>query len=176
MESAAGYDLESLMRTYGNDVLRTAYMYVKDIHTAEDIFQEVFIKVNNHLHTFQGNSTIKTWIIRITINTCKDYLKSAYSRHTVPMEEFVEDNLSTEEDFSNLEREETIKGVKEAVMELPEHYKDVIMCVYFQELSMEQSAKLLDVPIGTIKSRLKRAKEKLKEIMERRLLYETNER
>ena len=63
------YDIENLIREYGNDVLRTAYMYVKDIHTAEDIFQDVFIKVNQKLSTFEGNSSIKTWIIRIAINS-----------------------------------------------------------------------------------------------------------
>ncbi len=172
MEAVTGYDLESLMRTYGNDVLRTAYMYVKDVHTAEDIFQEVFIKVNSNLHNFQGNSSIKTWIIRIAINTCKDYLKSAYSRRIVPMEEFMEDSITAEDSYADIERQETIQSVKDAVMELPEHYKDVIMCVYFQEMSMDQAAQMLDLPVGTIKSRLARAKEKLKEIMERRLLYE----
>ena len=172
MESVTGYDLESLMRTYGNDVLRTAYMYVKDIHTAEDIFQEVFIKVNANLHNFQGNSSIKTWIIRIAINTCKDFLKSAYARRIVPMEEFMEDSLIAEDSFADVERQETIQSVKDAVMELPEHYKDVIMCVYFQEMSMDQAAQMLNMPVGTIKSRLARAKEKLKDIMERRLLYE----
>jgi RNA polymerase sigma-70 factor (ECF subfamily) len=172
MESVTGYDLESLMRTYGNDVLRTAYMYVKDIHTAEDIFQEVFIKVNTNLHSFQGNSSIKTWIIRIAINTCKDYLKSAYSRRIVPMEEFMENSIIAEDNYADIERQETIQSVKEAVMELPDHYKDVIMCVYFQEMSMDQAAQMLELPVGTIKSRLARAKGKLKEIMERRLLYE----
>lgn len=172
MESVTGYDLESLMRTYGNDVLRTAYMYVKDIHTAEDIFQEVFIKVNANLNNFQGNSSIKTWIIRIAINTCKDYLKSAYSRRIVPMEEFMEDSIIAEDGYKEIERQETIQSVKDAVMELPDHYKDVIMCVYFQEMSMDQAASILELPVGTIKSRLARAKEKLKEIMERRFLYE----
>lgn len=72
-EDSPAYEIEALIREYGNDVLRTAYMYVKDIHTAEDIFQEVFIKVNQKLSTFEGNSSIKTWIIRITINACKDF-------------------------------------------------------------------------------------------------------
>ena len=68
---------------YGNDVLRTAYMYVKDKYTAEDIFQDVFIKVNRSLSEFKGNSSIKTWIIRITINTCKDFIIGSY--HLLPM-------------------------------------------------------------------------------------------
>ena len=95
-EKLPAYDIETLMRQYGNDVLRTAYMYVKDVHTAEDIFQDVFIKVNQKLSTFEGNSSIKTWIIRITINTCKDYLKSAWNRRVVPMMEYQEDAIVSE--------------------------------------------------------------------------------
>ena len=163
------YDLETLMREYGNDVLKTAYLYVKDIHIAEDIFQEVFIKVNKNLHTFKELSSIKTWIIRIAINTCKDYLKSAYHSRVVPMMEFVEDAITSDSDFDGIEREETIKTVKEAVMLLPEHYRDVIICVYMSEMSLEQAAESLNVPVGTVKSRLTRAKEKLKEMLERRL-------
>ncbi|ABX43943.1 RNA polymerase sigma factor [Lachnoclostridium phytofermentans] len=169
MQTENDYEIEDLVRTYGNDVLRTAYMYVKDIHIAEDIFQDVFIKVNNHLHTFQGNSSIKTWILRITINTCKDYIKSAYHRKMVPMEEFIEDSIVSESEFDAVEREETIHTVKEAVMALPEHYRSVILCVYFDELSMDETAKALDLPVGTVKSRLARAKEKLKESMEGRI-------
>lgn len=169
MQTEHGYEIEDLIRSYGNDVLRTAYMYVKDLHIAEDIFQDVFIKVNTHLHTFQGNSSIKTWILRITINTCKDYLKSAYHRRTVPMEEFIEDSIVSEGEFDAMERKETIHTVKEAVMALPEHYRAVVLCVYFQELSMEESAKVLDLPVGTVKSRLARAKDKLKGLMEGRI-------
>lgn len=164
-----GYDLEALMRQYGNDVLRTAYMYVKDIHTAEDMFQEVFIKVNKNLHTFQELSSIKTWILRITINTCKDYLKSAYHNRVVPMVDFVEDAITSENDFDNIEKEETIATVKEVVMELPEHYKEVVMCVYMNDMNLEEAAESLGIPVGTVKSRLSRAKEKLKERLEGRL-------
>ncbi|HCM12115.1 MAG TPA: hypothetical protein DHW85_02920, partial [Lachnospiraceae bacterium] len=100
-ENTAAYDIENLIRQYGNDVLRTAYMYVKDSHTAEDIFQEVFIKVNQKLSTFEGNSSIKTWIIRITINTCKDYLKSAWNRRVIPMMEYQEDQIISDTDFDS---------------------------------------------------------------------------
>lgn len=163
------YDLESLMREYGNDVLRTAYMYVKDIHTAEDIFQEVFIKVNKNLHTFRGQSSIKTWLLKITMNTAKDYLKSAYNSKVVPMMEFLEDAIVSEDDFSEIEKEETKKTVHQAVLELSEHYKDVVTCVYLNEMSLEEAAVNLGIPIGTVKSRLNRAKEKLRDILEGRL-------
>ena len=94
-------DLESMMRTYGNDVLRTAYMYVKDIHTAEDIFQEVFIKADRNKEGFRGESSVKTWLIRITVNACKDYLKSAYNRRVTPLQEFQENVMTSENDFAS---------------------------------------------------------------------------
>ncbi len=162
------YDLETLMRTYGNDVLRTAYMYVKDKFTAEDIFQDVFIKVNRGLGEFKGNSSIKTWIIRITINTCKDFIKSAYTRNVVPLMEFKEDAIVSEDDFEAIEKEETRKEVRQAVMDLPEIYQEVVTCVYFQEMSITDASNALGLAEGTVKSRLSRAKEKLKEVLERR--------
>lgn len=161
--------LEELMQTYGNDVLRTAYLYVKDIHQAEDMFQEVFLKVNKNLHTFRGESSIKTWLIRITINTCKDYLKSAYHQKTVPMFEFAEDVLTAEDNYKQVEQKEEAMTIKEAVQNLPEHYKDVVVCVYFKEMSMDETAQFLDIPVGTVKSRLLRAKDKLKVFLEGRL-------
>lgn len=169
------HTLESLMREYGNDVLRMAYLYVKDIHTAEDMFQEVFLKVNAKLHTFEGKSEIKTWLLRITMNTCKDYLRSAYHNRVIPMEQFEEEppgNKAWEQEddgYQRLEKEEEAHTVKEAVMSLPEYYRDAVLCVYFQEMSLEEAAKALGVSVGTVKSRLSRAKERLKRALEGRL-------
>ncbi len=79
-KSIIGHDIEKeiqrLMDDYGDDVLRTSYMYLKDLQNAEDAFQEVFIRVFNKFESFKGESSEKTWIIRITINVCKDMLRS----------------------------------------------------------------------------------------------------
>lgn len=159
-------DLESMMRTYGNDVLRTAYMYVKDIHTAEDIFQEVFIKADRNKESFRGESSVKTWLIRITVNACKDYLKSAYNRRVTPLQEFQENALMSENDFDGIERKETQQEVRNAVMSLPETHRDVVLCVYFQGMTVPEAAKALGLAEGTVKSRLSRAKDKLKQLLE----------
>lgn len=161
--------LESLMREYGDDVLRMAYLYVKDMHTAEDMFQETFLKVSQKLDTFEGRSSMKTWLLSIAMNTCRDYLKSAYHNKVVPMYDFAEKQLNTKGDFERLERAERQETIKDAVMELPEHYKDVVLCVYFRQLGMEETAQELGVSVGTVKSRLSRAKEKLRVVLERRL-------
>ncbi|HHU72014.1 MAG TPA: sigma-70 family RNA polymerase sigma factor [Clostridiales bacterium] len=163
------YDIENLMWEYGNDVLRTAYMYVKDIHTAEDIFQDVFIKVNSKLSTFEGNSSIKTWIIRITINTAKDFLKSAWNRRVVPMMEYKEDAIISDSDYESVENEDTNKMIMETVLSLPVKYKDVILSVYYNDMTIAETAEYLNLPEGTIKSRLSRARKKLKDGLEGRV-------
>lgn len=163
------HNIEELMREYGNDVLRTAYLYINDMSAAEDIFQEVFIKVNKSIYAFRGESNIKTWIIRITINQCKDYLKSAYQQKVVPMMEFREDSIITDDISDEAEKKEEAETVREAVQNLPEHYREVVLCVYYQEMSMKEAADALNLPEGTVKSRLLRAKEKLKCYLEGRL-------
>ena len=168
-ENEPGYEIETLVRQYGNDVLRTAYMYVKDIHTAEDIFQDVFIKVSQKLSTFEGNSSIKTWIIRITINTCKDYLKSAWNRRVVPMMDYQEDAIISESDYDEVEKQDTKELIKKSVLSLPAKYKDVVLCVYFQDMTITEAAKALSIAEGTAKSRLSRARQKLKSILEGRI-------
>lgn len=163
------YDLEELIRSYGTDVLRTTYLYVKDKAAAEDIFQEIFLKVSQNIADFQGKSSIKTWILRITINLCKDYLKSAYQKRVVPMMEFTEESLEAEDQYEEVEKRETEKTVKEAVSKLPEYYKDVVICIYYQEMSVKETANALKIAEGTVKSRLKRARERLRKSLEGRL-------
>lgn len=163
------YDIETLMRKHGNEVLRTAYSYVKDKFTAEDIFQEVFIKVYKNLENFRDESDIKTWIIRITINTAKDYLKSAYSRKVVPMMEFKEDQLVSDNDFEEIENRDRDEQVKKTVMSLPEQYREVLLCVYYHDMSVADTAKSLGIAEGTVKSRLSRARDMMKNKLEGRL-------
>ena len=169
--SMEALDLESLMRTYGNDVLRTAYLYVKDIHLAEDIFQEVFLKVNSRYDSFRGRSSLKTWLLQITINTCKDYLKSAWNKKVETTDEFKTQQV-VEEGYEKIEKKEDNQVVKNAVMELPDKYKEVVLCVYYQEMSIEEAAKVLHIASGTVKSRLNRARQKIKNSLEREVSYE----
>ncbi len=169
MDNDNGTDIEGLIEQYGDDVLRIAYMYVKNIHTAEDMFQEVFIKVNRNLSKFKGNSSIKTWIIRITINTCKDYLKSAWNKRVVPMKDYQQDNIVSDSDFEEVESQDIANSIKETVLELPVKYRDVILCVYYGDMSIIEAAETLDIAEGTVKSRLYRARKKLKPLLEGRV-------
>ena len=163
------YNIETLMREYGNDVLRTAYSYVKDKFTAEDIFQEVFIKAYKSLDSFRNESAVKTWLIRITINAAKDYLKSAYNQKVVPMMDFKEDMLTSEDDFEEIENRDRDEQIRNTVMNLPEQYREVLLCVYYHDMSVAETAKSLNIAEGTVKSRLSRARDLMKNKLEGRL-------
>lgn len=165
-ETQEGYDLETLMRTYGNDVLRVAYSYVKDYDTAEDMFQEVFIKVNGKLDTFRGDSSMRTWLLRITVNTCKDYLKSAYRQRVVMFEEEEEANIPAPDMMEKIEQKQDAVRIRKALLKLPEKYREVLVCLYFEERSVVETAKILGLNEGTVKSRLSRARERFRAVLE----------
>lgn len=157
---------------YGNDVLRTAYLYVKDYSTAEDIFQEVFLKVNEKKSTFREESSIRTWIFRITINCCKDYLKSAYYRRVNVIEEIPETVTNYEEIEEQILKKEETKRIRTLLLMLPNKYREVLICIYYAQLSMKETAVCLHISEGTVKSRLSRAKNKMKKLLEGGAGYE----
>ena len=123
--------IEALIDLYGNDVLRIANMYTKNVTIAEDIFQEVFTKVAQKLHLFKNESSEKTWIIRITINTCKDYLKSSWKKRVTSTDILPEQISEENNPAQNILNFETSKIIINAIYNLPIIYKDVILLYYY---------------------------------------------
>lgn len=158
-------NIVELMNLYGNDILRMCLIYVKDYHLAEDITQETFIKVYQKLDTFKNKSNIKTWIISIAINNCKNALKKN-SKEVVTLEDI---NLKYNENFS---KDENIQLVSKEVSKLPYKYLQVVMLFYYQELSIKEISHILKVPQATVKTRLKRARERLKISLKEEMFYE----
>lgn len=158
-------DITKLIKLYSNDILRMCLVYVKDYHLAEDITQETFIKVYQKLDTFKKKSNIKTWIVSIAINNCKNTLKKN-SKEVAPLEDLT---LTYNENFS---KNETKISVTESISKLPNKYLEIIMLYYYQELSIKEISRILKVPQSTVKTRLKRAKEKLKIYLKEDLFYE----
>lgn len=160
--------IENLISLYGNDVLRIATAYTRDKTISEDIFQDVFIKVARNINKFENRSSEKTWIIRITINTCKDYLKSYWNKKVIPMETIEYDVLTHSED-SILQEEKSSLIIKE-ILKLPIKYKEVLLLYYYQDLLTADIAKILNIPEASVRTRLRRArdiiKDKLKIILE----------
>ncbi|MFS1518831.1 sigma-70 family RNA polymerase sigma factor [Bacillus sp. SCS-151] len=91
--------LVNLMKNHGDMVLRVAFTYVKDKQLAEDLSQEVFIRCYQSIHHFENRSSYKTWIYRITVNCCKDYVKSWSFRNIIPRSVVKRDNEQYLDEF-----------------------------------------------------------------------------
>lgn len=158
--------IDQLMREYSDDILHLVYTYVKNRTIAEDLAQEIFIKCYEKLKQFNQQSTIKTWLYRIASNHCKDYLRSWHYRK-ITLSNKVFDHIPSK---SKQVEEEVIKHSEEnsltnAVMNLPLKYREVVFLHYYEELSLKEISKITSVNINTLKTRLKRAKELLKDKM-----------
>src|SRR4051812_15650167 len=158
--------IDQLMREYSDDILHLVYTYVKNRTIAEDLAQEIFIKCYEKLNQFNQQSTIKTWLYRIASNHCKDYLRSWHYRK-ITLSNKVFDHIPSK---SKQVEEEVIKHSEEnsltnAVMNLPLKSREVVFLHYYEELSLKEISKITSVNINTLKTRLKRAKELLKDKM-----------
>lgn len=150
------------MEAFGNDVLRTAFLFLKDSALADDIFQEVFIKAYKHMHRYRGDASVKTWLIRITINQCKDYMKSGWvKRMLLSFGNREEKGASTlPENIAILNEEK--RRLLDNVLKLSIPLREVIILHYYHELSESETASILGIPRGTVRSRLHRAKAALR--------------
>lgn len=159
--------LNDLMNTYGQDILRLVYSYVNDKAMAEDLTQEIFVKCYKSLHTYKGNANIKTWLWRIAINHCKDYLKSWHNKYVIVSENESTNTNTNKEMIEQLviQREDDHQLVI-AIMNLPIKYREVLYLFYYENLSLKELSVLIGKNENTVKTRLRRAKELLKERLE----------
>lgn len=160
--------LNRLMKEYGQSVLWLAYSYVKDKNIAEEITQDVFVICYEKLETFREESSIKTWIYRITTNRCKDVMKSRsykYKKITQSLFDHFVSKDDTPEDFLIRKSEE--KELSLAVLALPLKYREVIFLYYFDNLKVEDISIMLSVNANTIKTRLHRGRALIKQMFER---------
>jgi RNA polymerase sigma-70 factor (ECF subfamily) len=150
-------ELNRLMDLYGDDVLRTCYMFLKDRHRAEDAFQEVFLKVYRSLNGFKAKSSEKTWIISIAINHCKDMLRSSWVKR-VMLTDRIRSASAAPDVEKGLIRQDEKRFLYETVLALPQVLKEVIILYYYQELDTREIAHILKIPEGTVRSRLHKAR------------------
>lgn len=152
-----------LLYSYGDSILRLAYSYVKDYSKAEDILQDTMLTIYLQLGTIRDESALKSWIYRIAINKCKDYLKSWHYKH-MRLNQLLFDKLSSNEkaiELKLVKKDETEELIIK-ILALPLKYREVIYLHYYEELSLAEMGKLLKVKQSTIKSRLHYARLLLK--------------
>jgi RNA polymerase sigma-70 factor, ECF subfamily len=159
--------IDKIMDQYGQEILQLAYSYVNNKAIAEDLTQDIFVKCYNSLHTYSGKSKVRTWLWRIAMNHCKDFLRSWYNRNVVVTgDDFTRSGTKKEMVEQEVIQKEEDDQLISAIMTLPIKYREVIYLFYYQELPIKEIAEMTDTGVNTVKTRLKRAKELLKERLE----------
>ena len=164
-----------LVMIYQTAVYNTALRIVYDEDRANDLAQTAFISAWQHMDSFKGDS-FKPWILRITINACYDELRRQRRHPSVPLEP-----VSTEDDEENedvhwlmdpspqpsqtTETNEMIQAVENCLNRLPFDYRSVLLLIDVQELDYQEASEVLDKPLGTVKSRLFRARQKMRDCL-----------
>ncbi|NUM52822.1 MAG: sigma-70 family RNA polymerase sigma factor [Candidatus Hydrogenedentes bacterium] len=160
---------EELVRTYRNDVYGLAYHFLRNREEAWDISQEVFIKTHRSLARFRGDSSFKTWLMRITANQCKDYLKKR-RLDAVPFNDAIETHDAPSVvpgPDASVEAKELGAAITKALEALPFKHRTAFVLREFDGLSYEEMAHVMNCNIGTVMSRLHHARRKLQASLKR---------
>ncbi len=153
---------ETIARDYGDLILRLAHHFCATGDEAQDAAQEAFVNLVEALPAFRGECALSTWVYRITLNTCRarGRRRQLRQQRETPL---AHDPPSAELPASaRLELDERQQALRQAVTELPADYRAVVLLHYHQELSYEEVAEVLGIPLGTVKVRLFRAKQLLR--------------
>lgn len=141
---------------YGDMVRRLCLVHLKNPADTEDIFQNVFLKYVLSPVVFESAEHEKAWLIRVTINACKDLVKSFFRSRTVPLEELLDQPAPLSEEH---------KEVLEAVLALPPKYRDAVYLHYYEGYTAAEIGKLLGKNTNTVYTLLTRARERLRETL-----------
>ena len=160
---------EQLVTQYEKSVYNLALRMVDNPEDAADMAQDAFIKAYNSLTGFRGDSKFSVWLYRIVSNVCLDFLRKQSRRPAVSLSVEDDDGEDVQLDVPNdsmspqqmLERKLTREAVREGLKQLPEDYRQILLLRELQGLSYDEIAQTLDIGVGTVKSRIFRAREKL---------------
>lgn len=151
MEDHAG--IAQLVEMYASMIYRIAYTRMQNVADAEDITQEVLLKYLKAGKTFRDEEHRKMWLIRVTVNTIKSSLTSAWRRHTVALDDVTEPSY----------QQPDLPVLKEKVEKLPERYRLPMYLYYYEELSVKEIAHVIKSTEGTVKSLLSRGRKMLRD-------------
>lgn len=154
--------ISQIVNTYSDMVYKLALAITKNKFDADDVYQEVFIRYMKNHNKLTSNDHIKAWFIRVTINCSNNIFNSSWLKKTVLLKNTLKDNL---EDNLNSTSEEN-KAIYYGVLKLPKKYRTVIHLFYYEDMSIKDISKTLEIKEGTIKSQLHRGRNLLKEILE----------
>ena len=146
-------ELNRAIEEYADTVRRLCMIHLKNYYDTEDIFQNVFLKYVLNSVVFENDEHEKAWFIRVTINACKDLIKSFFRSKTVPLDELLSYSQNISDDK---------KIILEAVLSLPLKYKNVVYLHYYEGYTAPEISKILNKNVNTVYTLLKCSKEMLK--------------
>ena len=147
-------EVNRAIQQYSDTVRRLCMIHLKNYADTEDIFQTVFLKYVLSSVSFESDEHEKAWFIRVTINACKDLIKSFFRSRTVSLDEVMEQPAELPPDY---------REVWEAVFSLPQKYRDVIYLHYFEDYTAPQISRILGKNVNTIYTLLTRSRQMLRE-------------
>ena len=152
--------LHQMIDKYEKDLIRMCCAYLRDLSMAEDAVQETFLKAYKGLDSFKGNSSEKTWLIRIAINVCNDIRRNSWFR-------FIDQKIDVERlQIPKWEQNDVSISLMMEIMRLPRKYMEAILLYYYEDMKVAEIAEMLGISDTVISRRLKKAREMLKGMLE----------
>ena len=151
---------EEIYEKYATDVLRVSYFYLGDRQKAEDVCQDVFVRLITNAPVLQEGRE-KAWLLKVALNRCRDLWRSAWVKRVIlgsPAFELI----PAPDEIDKLADQQEIMG---AIHQLPASFREVILLHYYQGYGITEIAEMMDLPEGTISSRLSRGRKKLESIL-----------
>ncbi|MFM9327176.1 RNA polymerase sigma factor [Paenibacillus mesotrionivorans] len=162
---------KKVMLTYGQDVWNYAYFLTGKRDLADDISQDVFLSVYRNIGSYRGESSLRTWLFAITRNISRNIKRNAFFRRVILMEWIEGENTATSAETEAMDAYVS-NEIWQVVLQLPVKFREVLILDAKYEMTAPEIADLLGISVGTVKSRLSRARKKVSAIWEG-LIHET---
>lgn len=160
---------ETLVKPHERRIYLTCLKLMGDEQDAGDCAQEALLKAYRSMAGYRSEARLETWLYRIAYNVCLDALRKRKRTAAESLEALTEEGFAPEDKgrtpYAELERKERMAALKKGLNALPEEMRSVLMLSQVEDMSYEDIAKITDTPVGTVKSRVNRARIKLKEIL-----------
>tara|TARA_B100002003_G_scaffold164738_1_gene152973 strand:+ start:279 stop:866 length:588 start_codon:yes stop_codon:yes gene_type:complete len=160
-----------LVRRYRDRLMTFVFRFLGDMELSEDIVQDTMIKVYTHKHYYKEIAKFSTWIYTIAGNLAKTELRKRKRRKVTLLSQMNTDDRKYEIPSTELQSEDIVQGeyteryIQKAILQLPLHFRTVVILRDIQELSYEEISKIVNVPLGTVKSRINRARLQLQQTL-----------
>lgn len=157
----AGMEYEDVVRQYADDITRLCVVWTQNEEAAKDCFQNTFLKLYQAKHHFSEKEHLKAWLYTVARNECRDYHRQFWNRHVDVRYILPEQKMAASDPIEDEETERLVLALRK----LPLKYREIIVLYYYEEYGTTEIAHLLHMSVNTVKSRLRRGREKLAAIM-----------